>query len=314
MLIITRRCMETNKRVQVLMSTYNGERYLREQLDSIVHQDQFDIIKVLIRDDGSTDGTRQILIEYCNKYNFEVIFGENVGVNQSIMILLDLCDKSCDYFAISDQDDVWLKNKISKAVYELDKTDPKEPKLFASTTCSTDENLNPLGVTTIPKKGISFYNAMIQNVLPGHTQVINRALLDELKNKNDKNMIVIDWWIYMVASAIGKVVVSDQYTVLHRQHGNNIIGCDMNIVSKTLYRLRRVLGDDSRILSQQLEGFLTQYRTILCKEYVDEIEKNLMMQSNVFTRFQYCLCAKVYRNNTLETLIYKILYLQGKYK
>ena len=114
---ITKECTQEdntvlNKRIQILMSTYNGEKYLREQLDSFVNLDNFEEVKVLIRDDGSTDSTLEILDEYRLKYGFEIIKGINIGLNKSMMNLFKECDMECDYFAYSDQDDVCLSDKL----------------------------------------------------------------------------------------------------------------------------------------------------------------------------------------------------------
>lgn len=306
--------MKTDKRVQVIMSTYNGEHYLREQLDSIVNLEYFDLIKVLIRDDGSTDGTLHILKEYSKEFGFDIIQGENVGVNQSLFILFDNCDLKCDYFAISDQDDVWVKDKIRRALKELDCLDANKPLLFASVTCATDAKLNPMGITKLPKKGPSFYNAMIQNVAAGHTQVLNRKLLEELMHNGGKDVAVIDWWIYLVASAIGEVRISKQYTVLHRQHGDNAVGCDMNLYSRTLHRIKRVFSRNSYLMTLQLRDFYQRYKAELKKEYVKELRKNMSCQKDILTRLHYCFVTKAYRHNILETLLYKILYLMGRYK
>ena len=81
-------CMETGKRIQILLSTYNGERYLREQLDSFIKQDNYSEIKILIRDDGSEDGTAEILREYEDKEGFEILYGLHVGITSSYKLLL----------------------------------------------------------------------------------------------------------------------------------------------------------------------------------------------------------------------------------
>ena len=107
------------KEVEILLSTYNGEKHLREQLDSFVSLENFSSVKVLIRDDGSTDSTREILCEYRDKHGFEVIFGENIGLNLSLHQLILAADKEMKYFAFSDQDDVWLPDKLTRAISSL---------------------------------------------------------------------------------------------------------------------------------------------------------------------------------------------------
>ena len=108
------------EKVQILMSTYYGEKYLREQLDSIIKQ-TYPLINILIRDDGSSDGTLSILKEYAGKYDHVTYYeGENIGVIQSFLQLLKESDANVNYYAFADQDDVWLPEKIVRAVEKLE--------------------------------------------------------------------------------------------------------------------------------------------------------------------------------------------------
>ena len=103
------------------MSTYNGEKYLREQIDSILNQD-YPEISLLIRDDGSTDGTVDILKEYAQKYrDIDYYVGENLGVQNSFFDLMKRADKRAYYYAFADQDDVWLPGKIKRAIELLER-------------------------------------------------------------------------------------------------------------------------------------------------------------------------------------------------
>jgi len=312
--IITNKCMKTNKNVQILLSTYNGENYLREQLNSYIAMEGYENIKVLIRDDGSTDGTKNILEEYKEVHGFEVIYGKNLGVNHSVKILIENCDMNCEYFAISDQDDVWLTHKISLSLEHMQNTDVNKPTVFASRTMLASERLNPLKEIPIIKYGVSFFNAMVQNVLPGHTQVLNRELLNILRKNDLTNVLVIDWWIYMVASAIGEVTVSNQITVLHRQHGKNAVGYEANIFKHYLLRAKRILAGDSYKLTQQLQTFYKQYESLISKEKEEEIRKFIYCQKNIFSRLRYVFCSKIYRQTKFETFAMKILYVLGNYK
>ena len=120
-----------SKKTQILLSTYNGEKYLHEQLDSFLSLDGYENIRVLIRDDGSHDGTVSILKKYRDQYGFELILGDNLGVNRSVFELLKSADLSCDMFALSDQDDVWLPHKINSALQALSTYDSGIPMLFS---------------------------------------------------------------------------------------------------------------------------------------------------------------------------------------
>lgn len=301
---------ENNKRVQILLSTYNGEQYLREQLNSLLSLDNLDIIKVLIRDDGSQDGTIKILEEFEKRYGFEVIRGKNIGLNNSFFELYQLADRECEYFATCDQDDVWLKDKIARAVSTLDKYSKEQPLLYATTSLVADHELNPIGLTAVPKKDLSFYNAMTQNLLPGHTQVFNRCALDLLKKP--KLLSIYDWWIYLLVSATGTVIFEKEPSVVYRQHGNNVVGCEKNKIKLLLARCRRCLRNDNEI-GKQLKGFYMSYQKEIPNVYRKELKSFLEHQSSLKKRFIYIFISKIYRQTIIETLIFKCLYLLGKY-
>ena len=122
------------------MSTYNGEKYIRMQLDSILGQ-TYENLCLLIRDDGSTDRTVSILEEYAKRDNRITYYtGKNIGVIQSFLELLRNSSEEAGYYAFADQDDVWLPEKIGRAVEKIEAV--QEPALYCSETYLTDEELN----------------------------------------------------------------------------------------------------------------------------------------------------------------------------
>lgn len=307
-------CTGTDKRVQILLSTYNGEKYLREQLESYVSLDGFEKCCVLIRDDGSTDGTQKILQEYEKKYGFEVILGENVGVNASYRILLKQSSRQCDYFAFSDQDDVWLPHKLKCAIEKLDCLSDNKPKMFFSLSQITDEHLNPLAVSNSPKRGVSFYNAMIQNVCPGHTQVIDQRMKQLLLSAEDGYVHVMDWWVYLIASGLGRIVYEPTCTVLHRQHGDNAIGYEMSRFKQLKTRIYRVRAKEGKAITRQLENYLTSFGDGLPLDYKVELSAFIESQKTLWDRMRYSITSKFFRQTIFETGVVKILYILGNYR
>lgn len=307
-------CMETDKKIQVLLSTYNGARYLPEQLDSITQQTIFNQVSVLIRDDGSSDTTADILHEYSERFGFEVIYGDRLGVTESMWELLRRSDNTSDYFAFCDQDDVWLPHKLEAACKALDGRETNIPLLYASKSRIVDEALNYLGSSTGVRRGVSYYNAMVQNVTPGHTQVFNRALRDSLMEKGSDGIHVIDWWLYLVASGIGKVIFNEEETVLHRQHGKNAVGFETTVIKKILRRMRFVRSGKGNAISLQIKAFYRRYADLIPEEYRAETESYLSNLNSFFNRFRYISSCRVYRQERIEDFIFKCLYLLGKYK
>ena len=303
------------KTVQVLLSTFNGEKYLREQLDSYLALEGFENVRVLVRDDGSGDGTLAILDEYQERYGFSVLKGKNIGINASYSQLLHHADIECEYFALSDQDDVWLRQKFSRALKALDSLDSSKALLYASSTMITDANLTPLGKSVLPAKGVSFFNAMVQNVCSGHTQVFNRQLLQKLLTHGFSNAVYIDHWIYLVASGIGEVVFDDEVTVLHRQHGANAVGYEQNPVKNFQKRLMRLLKKAKQDPSTlQLKDFYSRFAERLPEPYRKELFRYFSSQKNLFMRIFYMFKTKIFRQTNIETLIFKFLYILNKYK
>jgi len=301
-----------NKKIQILLSTYNGEKYLKEQLDSYTNLSNFEEVKVLIRDDGSSDGTLKILKQYKEQFGFEVIEGKNLGVNASLLELFNHCDLNCMYFALSDQDDVWQSDKFQIALKALENKENKQ-KLFVSCSAITDKDLKEIGISLNPKKGISFYNAMIENICPGHTQVFNRAMLQELRMHNHPDIFVLDFWNYLVASAIGTVYFSPKCTVYHRQHGRNSVGYELNFWKSTYNRIKRLRFKDSDLTTLQLRAFYNLYKDRIADEYRKELENFFAGQNSLSSRLKYAFIGKAYRQTKYETWIFKLLYLLGKY-
>ena len=305
--------MEKGYKIQILLSTYNGEKYIREQLDSYIALENYENVSVLIRDDGSTDKTLEILNEYREKHGFEVIFGENIGFNASMYEIMKHRDRECDYYAFSDQDDVWLKDKLVRAIDKLSCEDKSVPLMYAACSYLTDESLNITGCTLVPKKSLGFYNAMVQNVCPGHSQVINRALMDILSELYSDKIMVLDYWTYLLAGAVGRVVFEKTPSTLYRQHKTNAIGCEHSRLKVLKNRISRVRTKKSVLNAMQLKSMCEMAKDLIPEKYAVEAERFYKCQKNFFTRLSYVFSSKAYRQTAVETLIFKLMYLFGRY-
>ncbi|SEH75052.1 Glycosyl transferase family 2 [Ruminococcus flavefaciens] len=216
-------------KVAILVSTYNGEKYFREQLDSLVKQKDVDH-RIIIRDDGSSDSTIDIIKEY-QKENDKISFykGGNLGVIKSF---LDLCryaaDTDAEYFAFCDQDDVWDDDKMIAAVKKLTASKKKYgdiPLLYYCNMRVVDENLNYKRLTYTPKRvpvPKTKYSSLSEAMASGNTFVFNRKLLELINHKNPKWCSMHDSWVFLIACFFGKTVFDDKPHILYRQHGNNV--------------------------------------------------------------------------------------------
>ena len=205
----------SKKTVLVMLSSYNGEKYIEQQIRSILAQRDVDVY-LRIRDDGSVDDTKSIIKQLFAEFpgRIELIEGENIGLNASFFALIGTAE-GFDYYAISDQDDYWLPEKLSVAIRSLEKENLDMPLLFASTSYLADDDLKPYGQTRRQVRPFTIYNTVIQNICPGHTQVMNNALLKFLQRDWETERIyVYDSWIMNIAMLYGKIIFSNSSFLL----------------------------------------------------------------------------------------------------
>ena len=215
-------------KVAILMSTYNGEDYLGEQINTILRQKNVEI-DLYVRDDGSKDETLQIVEDYRKKYkNIFLIEGINFGVGNSFMELVYQVPKKYDYYAFADQDDVWLLEKIIKAIEFI--RNEKGPVLYASNQTIVDQRLIKRGNRYDTEPDVSYKQIMCNNLIAGCTMVWNNtlcSLLSDVKRRPSAELLqnrIHDVWVAMVASVIGKILYDSNSYILYRQHNANVVG------------------------------------------------------------------------------------------
>ena len=209
-------------KVCILLSTFNGERYLMEQLQSIYEQD-YPHIQIRVRDDGSHDKTIQLLENEQKKGKLTWYKGENKGAAWSFWDLL-MQAPNCDYYAFADQDDFWKPEKISTVIRSLEKTDADQCALYFGQTQLADKQLKPISSVILQPK-LTYGEALIVQFVGGCTMVFNHALRKQLQTYTPTHLFMHDFWIYNVALALdAKVVFDPTPHILYRQHGNNVIG------------------------------------------------------------------------------------------
>ncbi len=261
--------MEQNiPKVLVLMATYNGERFLKEQLDSIIGQKGVDVT-ILVRDDGSTDNTRLILEEYASVYcNIIVRQESNVGCKRCFYKLAyygmtEFPDYR--YFAFSDQDDVWLENKLSSAINHLEPIENDIPGLCITSSQLVDGQLNPLPVKKYPFS-YSLGESLLLQPAAGCSMLFNRELLNLFLLASPDDMFLHDEWIYKVCLACGGKVIKDgSKHLLYRQHGKNTIGGNQGFV-KSWKRRFRMFSDRKCLRSTEADRLMSIYREFISEQ------------------------------------------------
>ena len=223
-------------KVIIMMSTYNGEKYLAEQIESILNQTEKDFV-LEIHDDGSTDGTLEIIKAYAQKDKRICI--DNSGHKGYPKCFFDLMKDAGEakYYAFSDQDDVWLPNKIERAISFID--NEESPALYGAHKKIVDSNLNEIGRDSTQQPGV-LYAFLCKNELSGCTMVYNRKLQDILlKYIPDRKDFYHDSWIYKVALVCGKVKKKKKATILYRQHNNNTVGATEKGIKRFIHSLEK---------------------------------------------------------------------------
>lgn len=306
-----------NGKVAVLLSTYNGEKYIGCQIESILNQQLNREFKIFVRDDGSKDSTVEILESYHDD-RIVIERGKNLGANRSFLELIKLAKKlpkEYEYFSFSDQDDQWHVDKLQIAVDFLDKEDPSLPLLYGSASLHVDADLNPLEENTKRVvRPLTLYNTIIQNIVPGHTYVFNQKLLNEIPDDFDPESIYFyDSFLVNVANMCGKLIYDPYRHTNYRQHEGNVCGNQNKIGERIKLRMNRVQNGESKEYAKQIAYLFELYGDRVAAEEKLEIGDFLNSRRNFFTRFGYALRSRMYRQKKWQTVMFKLLYISGGY-
>lgn len=220
-------------KVLVLLSTYNGEKYLRTQLESLKNQEGVEL-SVLVRDDGSKDSTLQILNEYSHKMNLSYEAAENKGSTRSFMELVRQCPGDYDYYAFCDQDDYWHNDKLITAIERLEMFDMDKPTLYYSGQQLVDADMKLIYNHVLDDKRNVYANAIF-NQMAGCTSVFNQALMKYVKQVFDNEGApgFHDSVIYRICVlADGYIICDPEGKIDYRQHGSNVVGLDYSLKGK----------------------------------------------------------------------------------
>lgn len=222
-----------NPNVSILICTYNGEKYLQAQIDSIVKQTYLNWA-IFVSDDGSSDSTLKILQSYqstLGKDRFYIFNGPSKGFSKNFISLLKHDIIKSEYYAFSDQDDIWAPNKIEIAIAKLESIKNNRGKLYCGRTSYVDNDLRELGKSPLFQKRPSFQNALVQSIAGGNTMVLDNKARNVILNTCDSKPIIShDWWCYLAVTAAGGEVAYDATPHIgYRQHDKNLVGANSSI-------------------------------------------------------------------------------------
>lgn len=296
------------KKVAVLISTYNGDKYLKEQIESVLTQKCKYKIDIIVRDDGSNDNTMKILDDYQNRGLLKWYSGDNLKPAKSFLDLLSKCGKY-DYYAFCDQDDVWDSEKIQKAIDILDSKD-KEYAMYFSNKKIVDQNLKFLNYDRCDFV-VSFETAMVRNIATGCTMVINDKLRNVIVQNHVNYIEMHDSYIYRVCLLLNGYCYFDENSYInYRQHLGNVIGYNENLVSRIKRRLKSLFKCEHSRTKTSRE-LLRLYETKIDSDKKEFLER--MMNSNKIKNKIWLLKNKKIKTESLEkNIVFKIALILGK--
>ena len=301
--------------VAILLSTYNGERHLPALLDSVAAQTEPDW-RLVVRDDGSTDGTleqvRQFAAAHPGRVHVEA--GSNLGAAASFMTLLGSPEAAADVVAFCDQDDVWHPDKVARAVAHLRKAGTS-PALYCSRAVLVDASLQRVGLSP-PFDRIGFDFALFENVAIGCTTALNRAGHQLIAGRLPPagGVVVHDWWCYLVIAALdGQLFCDPEPSVDYRLHGENVIGLPRGVVSGIVHQVRRLARNPRRFFepSRQAQSLLTCFGDVLTPSRRAVVEELLAAKVNRLRRLRFALFGPVRRQRFADQLVARVLIAAG---
>lgn len=284
--------------VFVLLSSYNGEKYIRQQIESILAQEGCEI-RLIVRDDGSTDDTLKILAEYKNEGKLEYYQGSNLGPAKSFLTLMINAGEA-EYYAFSDQDDIWENDKIIEGIRKLPKT--QNPALYCSNLRMVDNQGNVLAPLFLPEKiATDFYSLVLQSgYLFGCTMIFNRPMQQFVASRGLPQYLVMhDVWLGIIAAMYGNLVYDANTYINYRRHEGNFTGNKSGKNKGIREKLAEATSENKFSFSKQLFSFL---------EYVSENQRKLLSQHKIVHIISTYKVNWINKIKLLLLLLFKIKY------
>ncbi len=316
-----------NRQIDILLSTYNGEKYISHLLKSIQNQG-YDNWRLWIRDDGSIDDTCAICSKYAetdDRFHIFQSVEQRLGACLSFGWLLSKVEftASTNYIMFCDQDDIWHSNKIEitlDAMLKAEASDPILPILVHTDLVVVDDALNVISQSfwsyeQLDPKRNQLPQFLIQNIATGCTVMINKRLI-ELAIPIPENAAMHDWWVALVASAFGKIIPVYEQVIDYRQHADNACGSpgySQNIFQKAIALLNNEIIFNELLIPVRMSFvqaaiFLKSYGSILSTQQYTLVESYVSIaEANFFIKRRIIISNGFYRQGFLRNLMLLLL-------
>lgn len=303
--------MESPETIDILLATYNGEKYLKCQLDSILNQ-TYKNIRILINDDCSTDKTREILKEYENKDNRILVNynDKNLGYVKNFENLLKRVENRV--FMLSDQDDYWKPEKIEKTYKKFMREDAD---LVFTDLEPVDKDLKTITPSMVRymkfKQNIDKYNdyrlVFLRNCVTGCTILSKKELIQKYLPIPENKIMVHDWWMALIISQKGKLVFLDESTIKYRQHGNNQLG---------IYGMKNYVQDFDEYREKYINLKLEQFNVYIQNQEQFEIKELIELSQRAIEYLENIKNKKYFNFKNYKTFfdLYNMEYMSMRLK
>jgi len=295
------------RKVAIVLGFYDGYKFIKRQLKSIFEQTHQNFI-IFVTDDNSKDkfSLEKLNISERNKNKIRVgLRNKNIGYAQNFLNALVSIDGDFDYYAFSDQDDIWHREKLEKAINSLEGYPDNQANLYGSRTELIGESEEiKLGKSIEFKKSPSFQNALTQNIFGGNTMVFNRNAFDLICSSNiNQKIIAHDWWCYQIISGAGGNVFYDKNIYLkYRQHNTNLIGSNISLKDKWL-RFCKVANGNFKIQNDNNLRAIINNQNLLTISNGKTLTNFIKARESFFLkRIFYFLKSGVYRQTLIGNI------------
>ena len=301
-----REIMNMYPKITVIMSTYNGQRYLRQQINSVLGQN-YPNVELIIRDDGSKDNTRLILEEYEKNERVSVIYGDNIGFCQSFCTTLG-CNDDSEFYAFCDQDDIWYSDKLTSAFRCLRDKSPDIPQLYYCHVNEINENGDSIGIRKLSPGSVSFRRTMTGCFGEGMAMVINKKCRNLMLKMNPQKMDAHDWAASAVALGMGQVFVDNGIFADHRRLAESV--SIVTLPKRILWFCSEIIGENN-IRMRNKEYFRCFGDNLSIDNYriAEAFGKDRL---TIRTQLHKVFSLRCWRPNILSEISMRILMILGK--
>jgi glycosyltransferase involved in cell wall biosynthesis len=301
------------KTVQVLLSAYNGAKYIKQQIDSVFAQQQVEV-HCLVRDDGSNDETLSVINDCRGVYqNLEIIQGENIGYGSSFLELIKE-SSDFDYYAFADQDDVWQPLKLISAIEMLAKEGDAKANMYFSNCTVVNDRLETIRMLHLHKNHIPNHKktALVQGFVHGCTMVFNNLSKELVLKHKPSQKYAHDFWIPLLHVFFGNIIYDFESHILYRQHNQNVFGGKRSVYQLIKIKLSFLTHSENYYLNLA-NDLINGYKELMTDDVLLQLSDIADYKKSLNKRIKLIFDKKIRRNTLRGTVFLKILILTSKF-